>query len=137
MITLLLHLLRCGGWICTMLHGPGDLLDRLSPAWAVAPPSSNPCFWGPRAARPGPTRLGRNRVDSPLDQALEASLSPPCTRALTASPRRRRITGGQRTRLTPNPRLRPLERAVSGPPPGLTGERPDGADAGRPPWSWR
>jgi hypothetical protein len=35
------------------------------------------------AARLCPTRLGRNRVDPSLDQALEASL---CTRALTASP---------------------------------------------------
>ncbi len=62
---------------------------------------SDTCSDRDHPARPCRTCLGRNRVDSWLDQALEASLSPPCTRALTASPRPRRITGGQRARLTP------------------------------------
>src|SRR5712664_2362423 len=90
-----------------------------SPSRPSSPPSP---LWGPRAARPCPTRLGRNRVDSQLDQACEASLSPPCTRALTASPRRRRITGGQRARLTPTLAFAPSTSPF----------RPHRLDAGRP-----
>jgi hypothetical protein len=42
-------------------------------------------------APPGPACPGRDRLDFPLGQTLEASLSPPpCARALTARPRRRR-----------------------------------------------
>src|SRR6185295_16614486 len=55
----------------------------------------------PEPARPCPTPPRPQSLDSQLDQTLEASLSPPCTRGLTASPRRRPIAGGQRTRLTP------------------------------------
>ena len=72
-----------------------------------------------------------NRVDSQLDQALEASLSPPCTRALTASPRRRRITGGQRARLTPTLAFAPSTSPFRAHRRGSRG-RPDGLDAGRP-----
>ena len=71
------------------------------------------------------------RPDSPPAQALEASLSRPCTRALTASPRRARITGGRRTRLTPTlafvPSNAPFQACRRGP-----RGRPDGPDAGRP-----
>jgi hypothetical protein len=118
---------------------------RLSPLWRPAardrhrpgPPRrpGHPCppspLWGPRAARPCPTRLGRNLVDSPLDQALEASLSPPCTRALTASPRRRRSSGGQRARLTPTLAFAPSTSPFRAHRRGSRG-RPDCLDAGRP-----
>ena len=70
--------------------------DRtLSPAYRTPSPSSPRPPSPLSEARAGPaTRLGRDRVDSPLAQPLEASLSPPCIRALTASPRRGQITGG-------------------------------------------
>ena len=65
------------------------------------------------------------------DQALEASLSPPCTRAFTASLWRRRITGGQRARLTPTlafaPSTAPFRAHRRG-----SRERPDCLDAGPP-----
>jgi hypothetical protein len=88
----------------------------------------------PEPPGPAPPSLGRNRVDSPLDQALEASLSPPaspCTRALTASPRRRRSTGGQRALLTPTLAFAPSTAPFRAPRRGSRG-RPDCLDAGRP-----
>lgn len=82
-----------------------------------------------------PRRLGRNRVDSSLDQALKALLLPPCTSALTASPWRRRITGGQRACLTPTLAFASSTAPFRAHRRGSRG-RPDCLDAG-PPRRWR
>ena len=119
--------------------------SRLSPLWRPAacyrhrpgpprrsghprPPSP---LWCPRAARPCPTRLGRNRVDSSLDPALEASLSPPLHPRLDREPAPAQDHWGPAGALDADPRLRPLDRAVPGPRRGSRG-RPDCLDAGRP-----
>jgi hypothetical protein len=78
-----------------------------------------------------PRDVSRNRVDSSLDQALEASLSLPCTRALTARPLRRRITGGQRALLTPTLAFAPSTAPFQAPRRGSRA-RPDCLDAAHP-----
>jgi hypothetical protein len=105
--------------------------QRPEPPRRPGPPRPPSPLWGPRArpALPHPPRP--QSVDSQLDQTLEASLSPPCTRGLTASPRRRRITGGQRTRLTPTLAFAPSNAPFQARRRGSRGRR-DGADAGRP-----
>jgi len=83
------------------------------------PPSR---LWGPRAARPCPTRLGRNRVDSSLDQPSKPHSRPPAPAPWPPARAAAQGHWGPAGALDADPRLRPLERAVSGPPPGLTGE---------------
>jgi hypothetical protein len=69
--------------------------------------------------------------EASLDQALETQLSPPCTRALTPSPWRRRITGGQRARLTPTLAFAPSTAPFRAHRRGSRG-RPDCLDPGPP-----
>ena len=94
-----------------------------------------PCPFGrPRVARPGPACPGRDRRDSPLDQTprtltLAAPLRPlrPRLDRKTAAAQDGSGRAGDRDA---DPRLRPLERAVPGLPPGFTGAA---ALAARPP----
>ncbi len=138
---------------------PGRRLERVlvpppTPARGRPAPDGNALEASPRAAVPrrawiwpalmhrvfaldvlacprcGPTRLGRNRVDSSLDGPRSLTLAP-CTRALTASPRRRRITGAQRVRLRPTLAFALSTAPFQTPRRGSRG-RPDCLDAGRP-----
>jgi hypothetical protein len=110
----------------------------LSPASRTPSPSrpSSPTFaaLGPpsRPALPHPPRPQSGRLPARSGpRSLTLAPCTPRTRALTASPRPRRITGGQRARLTPTLAFAPSNAPLQARPRGSRG-RPHCPDAGRP-----
>ena len=94
------------------------ILAHLARAGAPAPPGPAP---------PAPDAI---KSTPPLDWTLEASRSPPRRPRLDRETAAAQDGSGRAGDRDANPRLRPLERAVPGLPPGFTGAA---ALAGRPP----